>query len=831
MIKKLCVYFFALLSSFSIATAQPGRIPPSSEILLDLKKLTVLGSVLYIAAHPDDENTALLAYFSKGECYRTAYLSLTRGDGGQNLIGPEKDNLVGVIRTQELLEARKIDGAEQYFTRAVDFGYSKSVEETLTFWNREDILSDVVWVIRKFQPDVIITRFNPADGGGHGHHRVSAVLALEAFKAAADPQRFKEQLEFVQPWQVKRIFWNSWMPRWRPEQADTTDLLKEDVGSYQPLIGKSFTEIAAISRSMHKSQGFGASGRRGTDYEYFKLLDGIAAHKDAFEGIDTGWSRVPGAENAGMLLKLAYESFDANRPADTIPLLVKAYKELKKLPADTWVLLKLAGIEKAIQSCAGLWIGATTDGYAAAPGDTVRLSIDFVNRSAYPLSLRRIRFPFAGSDSSMELTLTENQRYLFEKQARIPQDTPFAQPCWLINEPVHQEFVIKDQSKRGLPEIVEHKAVCDLAADGEIVSFHVPVLYRWTDPVEGEQFRRFEVRPPVSINLDKSVYIFPDDNPKDVRVVLKSAARDVSGEVRLQVPSGWKVSPQSHHFQIKDKYDELSLTFQIVPASEPGEFTASAEAVVDGKRLDKSLTEIDHRHITKQSILSPAVSRLIRLDVRKNGQNIGYIMGSGDDIPETLNQLGYRLTMLTDEMLASQNLSLYDAIVCGIRAFNTRDRLAVVKDKLLDYVFNGGTLVVQYNVDRDLKARDFGPYPFQLGRDRVSEEKAAVTLLQPHHLLLISPNKISSADFADWVQERGLYFASQWDDRYDAVLSSHDAGEDARDGGLLYARYGKGVFIYTGYSFFRQLPAGVPGAIRLFVNLISAQGDNNHADD
>jgi LmbE family N-acetylglucosaminyl deacetylase len=830
MIKKLYVYFFILLTSFSIAAAQPGRIPPSSEILLDLKKLTVLGSVLYIAAHPDDENTALLAYFSKGECYRTAYLSLTRGSGGQNLIGPEKDNLVGVIRTQELLEARKIDGAEQYFTRALDFGYSKSPEETFTFWNREDILSDVVWVIRKFQPDVIITRFNPAGGGGHGHHTASAVLALEAFKAAADPGRFKEQLEYVQPWQAKRIFWNSWMPRWQPEQADTSGLLKVDVGSYQPLLGKSFTEIAAISRSMHKSQGFGVSSRRGTDFEYLEVLDGAPAHKNPFEGIDTGWSRVAGAEDAGLLLKLAYESFDANRPADTIPLLIKAHKELELLPADNWVQLKMAGIEKAIQLCAGLWISATTDDYAAAPGDTVRLSIDFVNRSSYPLSLKKIHFPFADSDSSVEQALTENQRYLYEKQVRIPQNTPFSQPYWLVDEPVHQEFVIKDQTKRGLSEIIDHQAVCDIAAAGEILSFRVPVFYHWTDPVEGEQYRCFEIRPAVAVNLDKNVYIFPDENPKDVKVVLKSAASNITGDARLRVPPGWKVSPDSHHFEIKDKYDELALAFQIAPMGEPGEFTVSAEAVVDGKRMDKSLTEIQHRNIIEQTILSPAVSKLVRLDVRKNGQNIGYVMGSGDDIPETLNQLGYRLTMLSDEMLAVQNLTEYDAIVCGIRAFNTRDKLVILKDKLLDYVHNGGTLVVQYNVTNNLKVRDFGPYPFQIGHDRVADETAAVTLLNPDQVLLTSPNKITAADFENWVQERGLYFANQWDKRYTTVLSSHDPGESDKQGGLLYARYGDGVFIYTGYSFFRQLPAGVPGAIRLFVNLISAQGDNHNAD-
>jgi len=798
-------------------------MPDAAEIQLGLEKLNVLGSVLYVAAHPDDENTAALAYFSKGEKLRTGYLSLTRGDGGQNLIGSERGAEIGIIRTQELLAARGIDHAEQYFTRAIDFGYSKTPEETLAFWGEEAVLADVVWVIRSFRPDVIVTRFPVDRSSGHGHHTASARLARDAFHAAADPERFPEQLDRVETWQAKRLFWNGW----RLSEQEQAEAAKVDIGEYDPLLGASYSEIAAFSRSMHKSQGFGAAGRRGTRYEYFKLIEGSPTETDLLSGIDTTWSRVPDGESLGVKLAEISEHFDPRDPAASLAGLIEAYSEMKSLAPTGWIEVKKNELLGLIQACAGLWMEAISTDFAAAPGDPVTVNTTLVNRSDFPFRLKSLSFENLDASSVQDVALESNSPHTIETSIQIPTGYPTSQPFWLKKSPEKALFSVTDQSLIGVAENSPSlQARITLNGQGEELEFLVPVLYRWTDRVDGESYRLFEVRPKVTVELGGGVRIFADTNPQEIRVRVKTNSPEVDGTLRLSGDSDWQVVPESVPFSLSNKYDEAEFAFQVTPPDDAGDTVFVAEAEVGGRQFSRALVTISHPHIKRQVYFPESTLRVVKLDVERRGNTIGYIMGSGDEVAEGLRHLGYDVSLLSDEDLESGNLDRFDAIVAGIRAYNTRERLAIVQPRLLRYVEAGGTLIVQYNVSRGLLTEEIGPYPFTIGRDRVSEEAAAMTILAPDHQLLKFPNTITQGDFEAWVQERGLYFATEWDERYETVLASHDAGEPDTAGGLLFARYGDGVFIYSGISWFRQLPAGVPGAYRLFANLISSGQTN-----
>ncbi|MFC1492345.1 PIG-L family deacetylase [candidate division KSB1 bacterium] len=799
--------------------AQTDQVLSGAEIQIALQKLNVLGSVLYLAAHPDDENTALLAYLSKGRKYRTAYLSLTRGDGGQNLLGSEKGAEIGILRTQELLEARKIDGAEQFFSNAIDFGYSKTAEESLEFWKKESVLADMVWVIRKFRPDIIITRFPPGGNSGHGHHNASASLAVEAFNAAGDPGKFPEQLKYLEPWKAKRLLWNNW--RSRGQRADNA--LNVNVGEYNPVLGRSYSEMAALSRSKHKSQGFGSSGRRGVQYENFELVAGDAAESDIFEGINVTWNRIPGGDNISDLLDKIISDFDPEVPSGSVPELITLYSEMNRLGENNWLEIKKKELLKIISSCAGLWMEAIAEDYAAAPGDDIRITATVVNRSDYLFKLDKIRFPETDISSDINVTLDNNSLKTAENVVRIPGNIPESQPYWLRIEPEAGRFIMDDQILTGEAENPPSlRAVFTLRAGDNTLEYHVPVLYKWTDRVDGELYRPFEIRPEVTVNLEEKVRVFTDGSSREITVRLKSQSPNVTGRVRFRGTDGWKITPEEIPFSLGNRFDEKQVVYNITPPEEPGEAVITAEAEVDGEKHSKALAEISYPHINKQVYFAESRMKLVKLDIDIPESRIGYIMGAGDEVPEYLRILGYDVTLLSDEGLENGDLSEFDAIITGIRAYNTRERLKYAQPKLMEYVKSGGTLLVQYNVTSGLVTTDIGPYPFQIGRDRVSVETAPVKLTEPEHQLFQYPNKIMAEDFEGWIQERGLYFASQWDDRYETVLSSRDPNESEKHGSILFARYGEGIFIYSGISWFRQLPAGVPGAYRLFVNMISA---------
>jgi LmbE family N-acetylglucosaminyl deacetylase len=795
----------------------------AADIQIALKKLTVLGSVLYVGAHPDDENTALLAYLARGRNFRTAYLSMTRGEGGQNLIGSDQGELMGIIRTQELLAARRIDGAEQFFTRAIDFGFSKSPEEALKVWNKEQVLSDVVWIIRKFRPDIIITRFSPTIGG-HGHHTASAILAREAFIAAGDPSRFPEQLQELKPWKPKRIVFN--LARFFDVPIDTVHSLSVDVGEYSPLLGKSFTEIAGISRSMHKSQGFGAAQTRGENVNYFEHTAGDSAKLELFEGIDLTWSRLKNGDQVGRILRQAADAYNAQKPSASLPELLKANVEMKKLPDDPWVSLKKNELLEVIKSCTGLWVDAISPDYSATPGSELSVKVTVLNRSHVQIRLEGIALTYRTADTLMNLPHLYNKPLSASLSIRLPRDMRYTQPYWLEEKPQTGTYTVSDRNLIGNaenPPALSARVTISIA--GNAIAFDVPVQFRWVDPVEGELYRSIEIVPPVALNLDEKNYLFNTADAKKLTLKLHADISDANGMVQLFAPSGWSVDPASSPFSMKNKNDDQSVSFTIRPAhdsatlsSRVDEFTA-AVTTPEGKS-SLGIRTIQYSHIPRETLFPPAEGKLVMLQLHTVKRSIGYIMGSGDAVPGALRQMGYRVTLLSDEDLASGDLQMFETIIAGVRAYNTRHQLKIVQQRLMEYVKRGGTYLVQYVTPQKPESDDMGPYPFTIGRDRVTVEDAPVTFTDQADPLLNVPNRITQEDFQGWVQERGLYFAGKWDSTYRTVISSHDPGEQPLAGGLLVARSGKGNFVYTGYSFFRQLPAGVPGAFRLFANLV-----------
>ncbi len=823
-LKTLCCLLLACLATFP-AFSQSPKIYPAGELQLALKKLNVLGSALYVAAHPDDENTALLSYLAKERLVRTAYLSLTRGDGGQNLIGSEQGALIGVIRTQELLQARRIDGAEQYFTRANDFGFSKSTEEAFKIWDREKVLSDVVWVIRNLRPDVIITRFPPTTQAGHGHHSASAVLAEEAFTAAADPKKYPEQLKYVQPWQAKRLVWNTYTPNFTNEKPPGDGIVSVPLGTYNPLLGKSYTEIAGESRSMHKSQGFGAARNRGQRLDYLQHKAGGKAPTDLFDGVDLTWNRVKGGETVSRKLAKTIQQFNPENPSASVPALLEIYRELTKLPADAYVRQKQKELTEIIAACAGLWFESNAITYAGTPGGTTRTFANVVKRSDFPVQWQSVRMLNTPKDSVINKELKNNEALNLPLTLEIPKETNLTQPYWLVNPPAKGMVTVTDPMLIGKPENTPQLTAAFRFKIGDTeLELTTPLTYKWTDPVQGELYRPFEVRPAVMMNLDEKTLLFPSAEPKTVNVLLKAGAAGVKGNVRLDVPSGWKVSPEIVSFEMAKPDAEQNVSFQLTPPNGISEGTVNVIAKTsDNQQWNRGILTISHDHIPKQTLFPEAQMRVVRLDVKTAGKNIAYLNGAGDDVVEALRQIGYQVSVLSASDLRrdASFLQRFDAVVVGVRAFNTEERLKFYQPTLMQYVENGGVVIAQYNTNRGLVTDQIGPYPFELSRDRVTVEEAPVTFLKPQHPLLNTPNKITAQDFDGWVQERGLYFAQKWDDRYESLLSAADPGEKAQNGGLLVANYGKGRFIYTGYAFFRQLPAGVSGAYRLFANLLA----------
>lgn len=824
-----------LLGLFIIASGRlPAQAPrkwSSSETYKAIQKLNFLGSALYVAAHPDDENQRLISYLSNDVHAITTYLAMTRGDGGQNEIGPEIEELLGVIRTQELLAARRIDGGNQMFSRANDFGYSKNPEETLEFWGHEEALSDVVWAIRKWRPDIIINRFDEKSAGRtHGHHTTSAMLSYEAFDLAADKNTFPEQLKYAETWQPKRLFFNtSWWfygSQENFEKADKSKMLSVDVGVYYPVLGKSNTEIAAAARSMHKAQGFGDAGTRGSQMEYLELLKGDmpADKENLFAGINTTWSRIEGGAPIGKILAEAEASFQFTNPGASVPKLMEALALIEALPDGFWKNVKQQEIKDVIQACLGLYLEAVAGEPSATPGEEVELNIEAINRSRIPVSLQSVNILPEGRDTALSLALNYNEDQKVSKMVALPEDMEATSPYWLKEKWEEGRYTVEDQRLRGLPEAPRaFRVQFNLTVAGRPFAVQKEVVYKYEDPVKGEVFQPFEITPPVFVQTAEPVYVFGHDEPQTVEVVVKSGKAQVSGTVELRHSEGWTVEPESVGFELALKGEEKTLRFQLSPPKQQDESFITPLAKVGGQAYSRKLTRIDYSHIPVQTILLDASARVARVELEKAGDEIGYIMGLGDEIPASLEQIGYNVSLLEENGITPENLRRFDAVILGARAYNGLERARFYQPALFEYVKNGGTLIVQYNKNFGLTVpmEDLAPYPLKISRDRVTVENAPVRFLKPEHPILNWPNKITASDFDGWVQERGLYFPNEWAEQYEPILSSNDPGEPPRDGGLLVARYGEGYYIYTGYSWFRQLPAGVPGAFRLFANMIS----------
>ncbi|MFX1708451.1 PIG-L family deacetylase [Chitinophaga sp. CC14] len=823
-IRRSTALVIILLAALGLpALAQPSPVWNAADIKLQLKKLDTLGSVLYIAAHPDDENTRLLGYLAKEKLYRTGYLSLTRGDGGQNLVGNEQSELLGLIRTQELLAARRIDGAEQFFTRAQDFGFSKNPQETFTIWNREQILGDVVYMIRKFQPDVIICRF-PADSrAGHGHHTASAMLAEEAYSAAADPKRFPEQLKVVKPWQAKRILWNTFS--FGNVNTTSDDQFKIDVGAYNPLLGKGFGEIAAESRSQHKSQGFGVPASRGTSQEYFLTIKGNTPKNSLLDDINTSWTRISGGAKVGALVDAALAAYNMEDPAASVPALLEIRSAIQALPEGYWRNLKLKETEQLIYACAGLWAEAYSTSPTVVPGTNMEATVQLINRGPVKITLDKIDLP-GNINAGDPQPLAFNKFTSISKTLQVPANTPESQPYWLADAHPVGTYIINDPLLVGNPEnIPALQAQIHLTIGGQPFTIARALQYKYTDPVKGELYQPLVIAPPVVADLSNQVYIFTDTKAQSVPVKLRAMADNTQGTVRLQLPAGF-TDGNSQPFSLKQKGDEVELRFDIKPVKGVAENHADTFTVVmtcNGKEYTQSLQQIRYDHIPVITLFPPAQARLVSVNLKHNGNRLGYIPGAGDMVAASLRQVGYDVTELGEKDIMNGSLQQYDAIITGVRAYNVNARMKYWQPKLMEYVNNGGKLVIQYNVNGPLVTGNLGPYPFGLSRDRVTDENATVTFNNPKDPVLHYPNEITAADFNGWVQERGLYYTANADKAYDKPFSMNDKGEGPLDGSTLVARYGKGCYVYTGLSFFRQLPAGVPGAYRLFVNLISVK--------
>jgi LmbE family N-acetylglucosaminyl deacetylase len=829
--KGSVLFFAALFVTHSSATAQTVSELTSSEIVLNLKKLNTIGSVLYIAAHPDDENTRLLGYLAKEKKFRTGYLSLTRGDGGQNLIGKEQGELLGLIRTQELLAARRTDGAEQFFSRSNDFGFSKGPEETFTFWNKDSVLADAVWAIRKFKPDVIICRFPTTGEGGHGHHTASAIIALEAFDAAADPTKFPSQLKYTEVWQAKRIFWNTF--NFGGTNTTSPDQLKIDVGVFNPLLGKSFGEIAAESRSMHKSQGFGSGRQRGSNIEYFKLLKGEAAKNDVFENIDFTWGRFKATSTLDKMISDCILKFDVQAPEKTVPALIQIYNALNALPETDpnvryWKNQKLKETTQLLLSCSGLWLEACATDYTGIPGNDVFINAQMISRNKIPVQLNKITF-LSQTDTLPKLALNYNELYTFKHKEKLNAALPYSTPYWLNEKHDPGRYKVNDQQLVGKPEnSASANVVFDLDIQGLNLKVQRDLVYKYTDPVKGEVYRPFEILPPATVNISEKVIVFSDVQSKNIQVLIKANASNVSGKLELSAGEGWNISIKNPEFTLANKGDEASIEATITPNKTAEDGRLKASVAISGKSYNKSIQRIEYDHIPYQFILSDAEAGLVNVNLKKVGTSIGYIAGAGDEVPACLKQIGYTVTILTDELLSTSDLSKYDAIVTGVRAYNTNERLQVYYSKLMEYVNKGGNLIVQYNTNSRIGPvlAKIGPYPFTISRDRVTDEKATIRITNKNHPALNFPNIITPKDFENWIQERGIYFATDLDKNYETVFSMNDPTEKASDGSLIISKFGKGNFVYTGLVFFRELPAGIPGAYRLFANLLSLPPNN-----
>ncbi len=814
------ILFFLVNININIYS-QSDNFYSSSSIISKLEKLNTLGKVLYVAAHPDDENTRLITYLSNEKKYETAYLSLTRGDGGQNLIGKDLKENLGLIRTQELLEARKIDGGIQFFTSAIDFGYSKNSKESLEFWNEDQILYELVWIIRKFKPDVIITRFNQVSGITHGHHTASSILANKAFLISGNSDIYPDQLEYLETWKAKRIFWNTSTRFFDLSKYSDDEILKIDVGLYNKILGKSYNEISSESRSMHKSQGFGSLKRRGSEKELFILTQGEKYNDDLMDGIDVSWNRVEDNGEISVYINKLIDEFNPKNPHKTVNKLSILYHKVSKINDTHWKDIKLNEIKNLIKACLGLFFESLSNVPISSTGENIEINFDAINRSSLKIKLKKISI--FNEDFLIEKDLFNNEFFRFTKTIKIPESENFTEKYWLLNKSNYGNYNVDDKNLIGNPDNkfpVETNFVFSIN-DIDLL-FNTPLLNKKNNPTKGDDYKIFNVGLPIYLNPKRNNELVVNSINRTIEIEVVSGKENLNANIYLDVPENIKYEPKSFDLSFKNINEKKTVQFTLVlPENDSFKEKVTVKAKYNDKYYERGIKEINYDHIIQQVRFPLSEINIIKFNIKKKGKDIAYFMGSGDNIPNFLSLIGYNVDLLSLDQLRVDILSNYDALIIGIRAYNVNERLIEKTKEIHDYVRNGGNVIVQYNTSRGIDVDDFAPYNFTLSRNRTSQENSEVEILNRNHEALNSPNKIELKDFNNWVQERGLYFPINWSDNYETLISSNDLGEKPNHGGILISKMGKGNYVYTSYSWFRQLPSGVSGAYKLFVNLIS----------
>ena len=821
MLRYYIQFFLIILINFNLHSQEENNIYSSSSIISKLEKLNTLGKVLYVAAHPDDENTRLITYLSNEKKYQTAYLSLTRGDGGQNLIGKDLKENLGLIRTQELLEARKIDGGIQFFTSAIDFGYSKNSKESLEFWNEDQILYELVWIIRKFKPDVIITRFNEVSGITHGHHTASSILANKAFRISGNPDIFPDQLEFLESWKAKRIFWNTSTRFFDLSKYSDDEILKIDVGIYNNILGKSYNEISSESRSMHKSQGFGSLKRRGSEKELFILTQGDKYDDNLMDGVDVTWNRFGENNEIIEYINNLVNEYDPKKPYKTVNKLSILYEKVSKINDEDWKKIKLNEIKNLIKACLGLFFESLSDVSISSIGENIKVNFDAINRSPININLKQVSV--FGEDFLIEKDLINNESFRFEKTIKIPESENFTEKYWLINKPNFGNYDVNEQELIGNADNdfpVETNFV--FTVNNIELSYTIPLLNKKNSPTKGDDYKIFNIGLPIYLNPKRYNELVVNSNSQTIEVEVISGKENLDATIYLDVPENIKYEPKYFDLSFKDLNEKKIIKFDLtLPETDSFKENIIVKAKYNDEYYDRGIKEINYDHIIQQVRFPLSEIKIIKFNIKTKGKNIAYFMGSGDNIPSFLSLIGYKIDLLTLDQLSTDILSNYDALIIGIRAYNVNKKLIEKTKEIHNYVKNGGNVLVQYNTSRGIDVKDFAPYSFNISRNRTSEENSKVDIINKNHLALNYPNKILLEDFDNWVQERGLYFPINWSDDYETLISSNDSGEKPNHGGILISKIGKGHYVYTSYSWFRQLPSGVSGAYKLFVNLIS----------
>ncbi len=809
--------------------------------------------VLYLAAHPDDENTRMLTWLSKGMRVDAAYLSLTRGDGGQNLIGKEAGDELGLIRTYELMGARSIDGARQFFTRANDFGYSKTPEESFRQWNRDSLLADVVWVIRYFRPHAIITRFTPEPSATHGHHTASAQLALEAFEAAADPLRFPDQFKNgVDAWRARTLYWNtSWWFFGRPD-FDKKGLESVDVGGFSPILGRSYGETAALSRSMHRSQGFGSALQRGEELEYLKWLAG-----DSIEGGLTAILLEQAERERNVATKAAYfraladaeRAFRIDEPWKMLPHLISARLLLLQEPENTRHRQEIARLDRLLMDAAGIWHELTTAKHSVCPGDTLSIqwksirrhpgmvrfdSIRWVTREsgAHGMAAQNTDQIKVHSTSSIDTFLPFNRIVSRDHRMILPGDLPLSQPFWLQGRTGRTGFF--DLPGQTWVGVATHPAALQAMACYTIfsgkrratIAMPVDVLHRYTDPAEGERYRPLTIVPPIHLSFVEPMALHKGDQPIQIGVRISSSAALGPMAIQLELPNGWRVEPQIHTLFSLTSGESQTVKFVVDASPHAASGVVRVRAGVGGREYTRDHQVLTYPHLPQLTLLPEASIPILHLGIEQRRAKIAYVPGAGDETPNALRALGYEVTERPAGQWTPEMLQDFQSVVLGVRLVNTDEDYRKLYPILRNFALAGGTVVMQYQTSRGLLSDSLAPFRLQLGSQRTTVEEAPIQFLNVDHPLLNRPNKIGADDFGGWVQERGLYYAARWDSTAaDALLSMADPGEKEQNGALVVGRVGRGWWVYTGLSLFRQLPAGVAGAFRLLSNMVELGSD------